>query len=214
MKIPETPTIQVPEVLPVGCCQCGCGLLAPIAPKTSRHKGWVKGAPKRFINGHQNRRQDLRAEFYSLVNKNGPTIRPELGPCWLWLGSRNRQGYGWIRVNGRTRLAHQVALEFEGYYRILAPFGKQQVGHLCDTPECVRVSHLKIWTPQDDADDKRSKDRQTRGERHHSAKLRQQDVDEIRRLYAVGVPQGALVRRFGVDQTTIRRILRGETWRT
>jgi len=220
MKIRVTPTIQVPALglIPAGCCQCGCGLLAPIAPHTNRSKAWVNGKPVRFISGHQKRRQDLRAEFYSWVDQNGPVIRPELAPCWLWTGTTDQAGYGQIRVNGRTRLAHHVSLELEGYYRILAPFGKhkQPVGHLCDNPPCVRPSHLKIWTPQDDADDKCSKGRQAhvQGERHGSAKLDQAKVEEIRSLYAAGsISHTALGRQFGVDKSTIGRIVHGQAWR-
>lgn len=38
-----------------GLCQCGCGEKAPIAKQTDRRKGYKKGKPERFINGHQNR---------------------------------------------------------------------------------------------------------------------------------------------------------------
>jgi hypothetical protein len=40
---------------PSGICQCGCGLLAPIAPQTHQRKGWITGQPLRFINGHAGR---------------------------------------------------------------------------------------------------------------------------------------------------------------
>ena len=33
-------------------CECGCGGLAPIAPKTDHARGWVRGQPKRFIHHH------------------------------------------------------------------------------------------------------------------------------------------------------------------
>ena len=33
-------------------CQCGCGLLAPLAVMTNARKGHVKGQPTRFIQGH------------------------------------------------------------------------------------------------------------------------------------------------------------------
>lgn len=33
-------------------CECGCGLPAPIAPRTNRTKGWVKGEPLRYIRFH------------------------------------------------------------------------------------------------------------------------------------------------------------------
>lgn len=33
-------------------CECGCGKPAPIADRTSKRSGWVKGEPMRFIYGH------------------------------------------------------------------------------------------------------------------------------------------------------------------
>ena len=206
-------TVQVRPVS-YSYCQCGCGQLAPIAKKTDRRDGSVKGQPVRFIKGHQSRRRDLRSDFDALVDKNGPTICPELGPCWLWLGYRDKDGYGQIKVNGRTRIATHVDLELEGYYIIPAAFGKLEVLHRCDNTSCVRPSHLRIGTKQDNEDDKVAKVRQIRGEHHGLAKLCQQDVDEIRRLYAAGgITQTTLERQFGVDRSTIGRIVRGETWR-
>lgn len=35
-----------------GLCECGCGLPAPIAPQTMRDRGWVRGEPLRFRQGH------------------------------------------------------------------------------------------------------------------------------------------------------------------
>lgn len=36
-------------------CECGCGIPAPIANQTDQRRGWKKGQPKRFINGHRGR---------------------------------------------------------------------------------------------------------------------------------------------------------------
>lgn len=33
-------------------CECGCGQETKLASKTSSKRGWVKGQPLRFINGH------------------------------------------------------------------------------------------------------------------------------------------------------------------
>lgn len=33
-------------------CDCGCGGLAPIAKRTVKSRGYIKGMPKRFIVGH------------------------------------------------------------------------------------------------------------------------------------------------------------------
>ena len=34
-------------------CECGCGEPAPIAARTSKQKGWVKGQPMKVIRFHQ-----------------------------------------------------------------------------------------------------------------------------------------------------------------
>jgi hypothetical protein len=44
---------------PVKLCECGCGQPAPISGVTDRRKGWVKGKPRRFIHGHNTRRQGV-----------------------------------------------------------------------------------------------------------------------------------------------------------
>jgi transposase-like protein len=40
---------------PDGLCECGCGEPSPIASKTNRALGHIKGQPVRFINGHRSR---------------------------------------------------------------------------------------------------------------------------------------------------------------
>lgn len=35
-------------------CECGCGEFTKVASKTLTSRGWVKGKPLRFINGHNN----------------------------------------------------------------------------------------------------------------------------------------------------------------
>jgi DNA-binding XRE family transcriptional regulator len=147
----------------------------------------------------------------SQVNKNGPIIRLELGPCWLWTGYRNEDGYGQIEVNGRQRPAHQIALELVGW---IVPAEFLQVLHRCDNPPCVNPAHLRIGTAQDDADDRVSKGRQLRGECNGRAKLTQAVVDEIRRLYSAGGwTKSALAKRFGVSDVTIGNIIAGRTWK-
>ena len=36
-------------------CECGCGLPAPIAKYSLKEYGWIKGQPKRFLQGHNSR---------------------------------------------------------------------------------------------------------------------------------------------------------------
>jgi len=80
-------------------CGCGCGEPAPIAPYTNKTLGWVKGGPKRFINGHNrkgrgkvaltfnksigrwviNCRDGTRILYYRAVmeNKIGRSLKPK-----------------------------------------------------------------------------------------------------------------------------------------
>jgi hypothetical protein len=51
------------------------------------------------------------------------------------------------------------------------------------------------------------------GELNANAKLTVADVIEIRRIYSIGfATQKQLARRYGVGQTHIGRIVRGESW--
>lgn len=48
-------------------CQCGCGQPAPVAPKSCRRRGYVKGQPYRFIRGHQQRGRPLSPEHRAKI---------------------------------------------------------------------------------------------------------------------------------------------------
>jgi hypothetical protein len=60
-------TNEAGAAIPRGLCQCGCGLSAPIARQTRRTRpNCVKGQPQRFIEGHNQRRAEIRAKHRSL----------------------------------------------------------------------------------------------------------------------------------------------------
>lgn len=62
-------------------------------------------------------------------------------------------------------------------------------------------------------DDMVAKSRQSRGSKAAHAKLNEETVIEIRRLYAEGTSQRALAKTFGVSQHTISKAARGIYWR-
>lgn len=66
---------------------------------------------------------------------------PEAG-CWIWMASCDADGYGRIRVAGRTAYAHRV------YYELV--FGVVLMGfeldHLCRVRCCVNPYHLEQVT--------------------------------------------------------------------
>lgn len=48
-------------------CECGCGAPAPLAPKTNRRRGYVKGQPYRYIFGHHPRGKRLSPEHRAKI---------------------------------------------------------------------------------------------------------------------------------------------------
>jgi hypothetical protein len=81
--------------------------------------------------------------FWSKVNRDGPIPedRPDLGPCWIWTASKDRNGYGRFRFAGTT-LAHRAVCFIEGEQ---IPPGLT-IDHLCRRRDCVRRSHFEFVT--------------------------------------------------------------------
>lgn len=132
--------------------------------------------------------------------------------CWEFLGTRDKYGYGafWINELRRKTQAHRIAyaLHYGDFDRSL------MVMHTCDNPPCCNPSHLRLGTRADNNRDRDAKGRTSRlrGERSPTAKLSQSDVDEIKRLVAVGETQINVAERFGVKQPQVSRIVRGVSW--
>lgn len=89
-------------------------------------------------------RTATRAErFWSKVNKNGPVpeCRPDLGPCWMWLGGGGRYGRFAAGPN-KSQSAHIWAWEQD---HGTVPEGLE-LDHLCRVRYCIRPSHLEAVT--------------------------------------------------------------------
>ncbi len=148
--------------------------------------------------------------FWAKVNKDGPTVRAELGPCWIWIG-RIRKGYGVVRYGDGRR---QTAIGAHKRSWILH-FGETDlhVLHRCDTPTCVRPEHLFLGTNAENMADKIAKGRGAIGTRYPQALLTDDAAREMRRLHEAGATVKSLATRFGVHHATAAGVLRGDTWR-
>lgn len=143
-------------------------------------------------------------------------VVPDLGHCYEWSGSRTGDGYGRRGYRGRVWLAHRAAWD-EQVGSI--PTGRL-VLHRCDNRPCVRVAHLYLGDYHDNMRDMVERGRcDNAGESNGRSVLSADDVLRIRNLYTgtkrsnpAFVSQKQLAAMFGVDQTTISRIVLRKSW--
>lgn len=167
------------------------------------------------------------------------TPEPNTG-CWLWCGTVNSDGYGQLRMAGRTTGAHRLS-----YEAFVGPVGPGLcVCHKCDVPCCANPDHLFLGTHADNAQDRSRKgrtarmtaenhwslkypfsvargdrngsrtrpERRPRGDRHGLAKLTADSVAAIRTRVAAGESYRSLAKVYGVSHAVLRQAALGITW--
>lgn len=131
--------------------------------------------------------------------------------CWLWnrpVDAASR--YPRIRFGGRRIKAHRCAWELS--------FGPVPEGmhvlHRCDVTTCVRPDHLFLGTHADNMADKAAKGRVVApsGEANPLARITGSEALAIRYAVDAGRSQTDVAREFGLDQTHVSRIVRGQAW--
>lgn len=130
----------------------------------------------------------------------------EIG-CWLWTGAKTPLGYGNIRVSGKTRLAHHIAMHL-----FRDGTNGKCVLHRCDTPACVNPDHLFLGNQRDNVADMVAKGRQVSrcGEEAGRAKLTN---DEVLAIRASTESQRKIASRYHVSPSLVCRIRRRDVWR-
>jgi hypothetical protein len=130
--------------------------------------------------------------------------------CWEWRGDRMAE-----RKNGTVVRRHTY-----GLFRKLAAHrvsvwlatgedpGNLFVLHSCDSPPCVRPSHLRMGTHLENMADKVS-----RGRCVTTGKLRRAQVIEMRLRHATGETALSLAPQFDISVAQAQRIVNGTSWR-
>jgi len=154
--------------------------------------------------------------------------------CWIWKGAISHNGYGFFKCRNKQLKSHRFA--YEAFHGPI-PDGLL-VCHECDNRACVNPAHLFVGTQKENIADMDRKGRapnraanahylpkaiaklaahpelRARGERQAQAKLTENQVREIRALYAAGTHSySALKKQFGMGQSAIASIVRRQTWK-
>jgi hypothetical protein len=172
-----------------GYCQCGCGQVAPIYPKTYARSGVVKGQRARFVAGHRLRKN----ERYRIEDRGYET------PCWIWQLHVDPGGYGvdGRGGGGRLRKAHRAM-----YEQIVGPIPDGlDLDHLCRQRSCVNPEHLEPVT------------RSINVRRGNLSKLDETKVHQIRSLIADGWTGTDIARAYGVSPGLVYHIRGGRAWK-
>lgn len=95
-------------------------------------------------------RRPIEERFWEKVNKDGPvsSFRPDLGPCWLWMGAHRKRGDGNLQLGLRSNGTRASVFSHIFAYTLLrgpVPEGLE-LDHLCRLPQCVNPDHLEPVT--------------------------------------------------------------------
>lgn len=162
--------------------------------------------------------------------------------CWPWTGrSRHTFGYGRINYHGRERWAHSLIWELSRGELPTPGLVVRHV--VCGNGQCCRPSHLTLGTVAQNAADMVRMGRSTIGDRnpsrlypervqrgdghwshrrpdlvrkgsdHHSAKLTESDVREIRARWASGLEtQRAIAASKGIGYKLVNDVVHRRSW--
>jgi hypothetical protein len=154
--------------------------------------------------------QELTTRFWGNVQQGVG------GDCWIWIGSFNPYGYGRFKVHRRYYRAHRIA-----YFLAKGDPKDKLVCHMCDKRACVNPDHLWLGTPQENQTDMMKKGRHRvakhrslpKGEDHPHARWTERDIMNIRRLYANGMTQVDIAKKYKMHQSSVHPIVTYKIWR-
>ena len=135
--------------------------------------------------------------------------------CWLWTGTISKNGYGVLKIGGRSVLAHRLCLALSAGERT-----DLMALHSCDNRQCCNPKHLRWGTSLENLRDAQARGRVNRwrgrraGAGNPSAKLNPERVAEIRERFVrrkSGISK--LAADFGVSPATIHNIVTGKSWK-
>jgi len=136
-----------------------------------------------------------------------------INDCWIYQGGTNQDGYAAFQVKVSLK-GHKISYIY--YHNKIVPPKGMCVCHNCDNPICVNPNHLFLGTHQDNMDDRSRKGRTHRhiGETNGRAKLVEQEVIDIRKLYdSKKFSVMDLSKMYGLGWTAMDHLVKRKTWK-
>ena len=150
----------------------------------------------------------VAARGLAAINRGVPAIERfnsgvrKTDSCWLWLLSKDKDGYGMFRGDVAGLMYHK-AHRFSYAYHTgeIVPKGAF-VMHRCDNPSCVNPDHLKIGTPLDNTADMIGKGRRM-DMRSHAEKVAKLTPEQVRAILPDRREYADIAKDYGVVKAAI-----------
>lgn len=169
-----------------------------------------------FCNMHDIRNKKFGDPHHKVKAWNGElkkwlqdvALTYESEKCLFWPFSVIRGGYGRFKEGGKQIAANRWICEQE---HGTPPTDKHESAHSCGDGRCLNKRHLRWATPKENHADKVIHGTIARGSRSGAAKLNEDQVREIRRLYG-SISQTKIAALFGVANQTVSQIVLRQKW--
>jgi hypothetical protein len=145
----------------------------------------------------------------TIIKKNG---------CWEWQDKLHPNGYAYATMYETNKKEHVHRISYR-VFKGEIPEGLY-VCHHCDNKKCLAPDHLFLGSAKDNMQDALKKGRlehiklmHAKGEKNGSSKLKEYEVQEIKKLILEGVKIAIISRKFNVSWSVIDSIKRNKTWR-
>lgn len=153
--------------------------------------------------------QPLPSRFWAKVSG------PDANGCRHWLGYINPQnGYGQVTMSRADAKRFGSRIVTAPVVSATLALGDRPAGmvvlHSCDVRSCVEPTHLRWGTQEENNREAWDRGRQATGERHHQAKLNDEQVRDAIARCRRGHHVPTVAESVGVDPSTLYAWLRGE----
>jgi hypothetical protein len=133
--------------------------------------------------------------------------------CWLWPRAKIKpMGYGVLRIGrgaGVLYYLHRLAWEL---WKGPIP-EKLCVLHRCDVASCYNPDHLFLGSRRDNNEDRDSKGRTRKGEKHADSILTVGDVIAMRERHRNGERTCDLAKVFGICRQAVYDVVARRNWK-